>query len=87
MVGTGDLLELDAHDSLSAMRPSLGLPHPAPACRGAGLLARVEHGGSRTPNSRCSREIALNPVMACFHCLMAVLIGSSSLIASVDHST
>src|SRR4029077_17475724 len=48
MVGTGDLLELDAHDSLSAMRPSLGLPHPAPACRGAGLFARVEHGGSRT---------------------------------------
>src|SRR5713101_6976891 len=86
MVGTGDLLELDAHDTLSAMRPALGLPHPAPACRGAGPLARVEHGGSGPP-SRCSHEIALNPVMACFRCLTAVLIGSSSLIATVDHST
>jgi hypothetical protein len=89
MVGTEDLLELDAHDALSTMRPALGLPHPAPACRqSAGPLARVEGArGVRTPNSRCSHEIGLNPVMACFPCLMAVLIGGSSLIATVDHST
>jgi hypothetical protein len=51
LVGTGDFLELDAHDTLSAMRPALGLSHPAPACRGVGLLARVEHGGSGPPTA------------------------------------
>ena len=86
MVGTGDLpssrrMTLSAPCvPLRSTASSACLPRRRPACPSG---AR----GVRTPNSRCSREIALNPVMACFRCLMAVLIGGSFLIATVDHST
>jgi hypothetical protein len=77
MVGTGDLL--------SSMRMTLSAPcvplldyriRRLPA-KGRRPACPVSTGG-QDPNSRCSHEIALNPAMACFRCLMGVLIGAPS---------